>query len=268
MDDDFSLLESLLDGETEAAVACAHAERHLERGMLVCVACGSSERLSDGQTYTSHKMYKRVSKNTNISSNLEQKGFDSRVIVISNQIYNVVINENSKRTGNRSSISCACVFQAFKMVGRPVDYAYIYTKFNIKKRSALKGLKIVNAEIAKRKTLDFHKAISTPITPENFIVSYMEELKASDAAISEVLAIYEGIQDYKELNMSRPQSIAAGVIFYWLKKRGMVDAMKIIEQEANLSQLTISKKAKLVAQKIEENLAAAQIGENVQEEKV
>lgn len=256
MTDDFDLLESILSTEpaTEETppTDCPHIAKTIDRGMIVCRHCGSSEKINDGQTYTSHKMYRRSTKNTNISSVLEQKGFDSRVIVISNQMYNIVIDENAKRTGNRNSIIAAIVFQAFKVLKRPVDYIHIYSKFDLKKRSALKGLKIVNAEIAKRKDLDIHTIVSSPILPENFILSYMEELKAPDASIKEVLRMYEKIQDCRELNMSRPQSIAAGVIYHYLRTQGLTEAMKIIEVKANLSALTINKKSKLVAQRLEQ----------------
>jgi len=252
--DDFDLLETLIDAPTPTSTAapCLHPNRQLSSNMLTCLACGFSEHTSDGQSYTSHKMYKRASKLTNISFILEQKGFDSRVIILANRIYNIVIDENTKRTGNRNSIIAACVFQAFKILGRPVDYTHIYSKFGIKKRSALKGLKIVNAEIAKRKTLDFHAVVSSPIIPENFILSYMEELKAPEESIKEVLRLYAEIEGCKELQASRPQSIAAGVMFYWLKEKGMMDALKIVEARAGLSTLTISKKGKLVAQRLEE----------------
>jgi transcription initiation factor TFIIIB Brf1 subunit/transcription initiation factor TFIIB len=251
--EDFLLLESLIKGEGDTiSVTCKHAVRTLERGMYICQECGAAERVQDGQTFTAHKMYKRPTRNTSITSNLEQKGFDSRIIVISNKIYNMVVDEQTKRTGNRNSIICACVFQAFKIFGHPVDYSHIYEKYGIKKRSALKGLKIVNAEIAKKKELDFHMIVSSPIVPEDFIVSYMEELKAPEESIKEVLCIYEMSQDQKELGMSRPQSIAAGVIHYWLRQRGKLDAIQTIVEKSNLSLVTIAKKSRLVAERVEQ----------------
>lgn len=251
--EDFDLLEKIISEVSSArADECEHLERRVDKGMQVCLKCGFSEKLNDGQTYTSHKMYKRSTKNNNISASLEQKGFDSRVIVTANKIYNIIIDENSKRTGNRSSIICACVFQAFKILEMPVDYTYVYTKYNIKKKSALKGLKIVNTEMAKRKNVDFHDVICAPIKAEHFIVSYMEELKASAESIAEVLVVYEKIKNHKELNMSRPQSIAAGVTLYWLKMQGMTDAIKIIEDKSKLSKITIFKKAKFVTTKLQE----------------
>lgn len=249
--EDFQLLENLLC-EENAAFTCTHARTVVDKNMYVCSDCGYSEKVKDGQTYVSHKVYKRSDKDYNITSSLSLKGFDSEVIATANKIYNCVVDDKTRRTGNKSSIICACVFQAFKIHNEPVDYSEIYEKYGIKRKSALKGLKIVNAEIAHRKDLSFHNVILTPIIPENFIVSYMEELKASEESIKEVLEIYKKIKVYEELDMSRPQSIAAGVIFYWLKKRGTLEAMKIIEDQAKLSQLTISKKAKIVSLKIEQ----------------
>ena len=257
--EDFDLLEKIIgDFELEDTSdvedsQCQHIENRIERGMQICTFCGFSAKVNDGQTYTSHKMYKRSYKTNNIANSLEQKGFDSRVIVMANKIYNIIVDKNSKRTGNRSSIICACIFQAFKILGMPVDYTYVYTKYNIKKKSALKGLKIVNTEMAKRKTLDIHDVICAPIRPEDFILSYMEEFKAPPESVEEVLRIYDQIKDSKEINMSRPQSIAAGVTLYWLKSKGMNDAIKIIEQKSRLSRITISKKAKVISLKIQDD---------------
>lgn len=253
--DDFDFLEQIIDSflkEDEQLDNCTHEEKKVDEGVYVCLNCGVSEKVNDGQTYTSHKMYKRSSKSTSISASIHQKGFDNDIVIVADKIYAAIIDENVKRTGNRSSIICACIFQALKYVGRPVDYSHIYTKFNIKKKSALKGLKFVNTEIAKKKTFEFYDVISSPVSPENFIVAYLKELSASDDAIKEVLAIHNSIKEDAEIGMSRPQSIAAGVIFYWLKKNGMPDAMKIIEQKAKLSQITISKKAKTIQSRLED----------------
>lgn len=252
--EDFDLLENLLQpaAASTAVAYCEHEHLVLDKNMYVCSQCGFSEKVKDGQTYVSHKVYKRGDKEHNISASLTLKGFDSEVISTANKIYNCVVDESVRRTGNKSSIICACVFQAFKIHGEPVDYVQIYEKYGIKRKSALKGLKIVNAEVARRKDLSFHEVILSPIVPENFISNYMTELKANEASLREVLTIYNRIKTYEELDMSRPQSIAAGVIFYWLKKRGTPEAMKIVEEQAKLSQLTISKKAKIVALKIEQ----------------
>lgn len=257
--EDFDLLEEIIDAflrEDGKADACQHAEKRIDEGVYVCLKCGFSEKVNDGQTYTSHKMYKRSSRSTSISVCIHQKGFDNDIVLVADKIYSAIIDENSKRTGNRSSIICACIFQALKFVGRPIDYAHVYSKFNIKKKSALKGLKFVNTEIAKKKTFEFYDVISSPVSPENFITAYLSELKAPEESVSEVIKIYEAIKEDAEIGMSRPQSIAAGVIFYWLKNKGMTDAMKIIEQKANLSQITISKKAKTVQSRIEEGECA------------
>lgn len=264
--EDFQLLDSLIDRlesvdsrqddsielKNSRSDECDHSERKMDKGMYVCLICGFSERISDGQTYTSHKMYKRANKTSTIAHVLEVLGFDREVIIIADQIYDVVVDENCKRTGNRKSMAAACTFEAFKFLERPVDYVHIYTKFDIKKRSALKGLKLVAAGIAKRKDLNFHQIISNPLTPKNFVLSYMNDLRASDDDINEVLCIYEKIKDSHELNMSRPQSIASGLIYYWARNRGLVDAMRMIEAKAGLSSLTISKKAKLVASRLAE----------------
>jgi transcription initiation factor TFIIIB Brf1 subunit/transcription initiation factor TFIIB len=250
--EDFQLLETLIQNNTEdVKESCVHENKKIDKNMYVCLDCGFSEKTSDGQTYTNHKMYKRLEKSNNITAHLEQKGFDTEIILITNKLYNIVVDENTKRTGNKSSIICACVFQAFKILAKPVDYSYIYEKYSIKKKSALKGLKIVNAEIAKQKNLDIRRQVSTPITTEHFIRSYMGELHASEKIMNEVVNIYLKIKTNSELNMSRPQSIAAGIIYYWLKKTGNNEAMKIIEEKSKLSQLTITKKARLVEEKID-----------------
>lgn len=254
--EDFDLLEQIIDsvicGE-EPTDLCEHKERKTDKGVYVCLDCGFSEKVNDGQTYTSHKMYKRSSRSTSISASIQQKGFDNDIVIIADKIYAAVINADAKRTGNKRSIVCACIFLALKFVGRPMDYSYVYTNFGIKKKSALKGLKIVNTAIAKKKDFEYYNVISSPVSPENFIMTYMNELSAPEESIAEVMIIYNLIKEDREIGMSRPQSIAAGVIFYWLKKNGMMDAMKIIEQKAKLSQITISKKAKTIQNRMEED---------------
>src|ERR1700722_5027782 len=110
--EDFELLESLIENTDSSNLSlCEHTDREFQNEMYICRICGFTERVNDGQTYSSHKMYKRATKTNSITQSLEQKGFDSKIIVIANKIYSIVVDENSKRTGNRSSIICACVFQ-------------------------------------------------------------------------------------------------------------------------------------------------------------
>jgi len=76
----------------------------------------------------------------------------------------------------------------------------------------------------------------------------MLKFEANDEMIEEVNALYKKINNRSsKLNRSRPQSVAAALTFYWICTKNRKITIKDFSKKVELSELTISKNAKEIA---------------------
>ena len=85
------------------------------------------------------------------------------------------------------------------------------------------------------------------VTPIHLITEIMDMFQTSIEQKKEVIDIHERVQKIKKLNKSRPQSISAGVIYYWIKLKDKKISLKHFSEKVNLSSLTIVNIAKQIA---------------------
>lgn len=70
----------------------------------------------------------------------------------------------------------------------------------------------------------------------------MDNFQSSDEQKKEVSEIYSRIKNKSsKLNRSRPQSVASGLVYYWIKKNGKDISLKQFIKKVGLSELTINK---------------------------
>ena len=70
----------------------------------------------------------------------------------------------------------------------------------------------------------------------------MEELKANETDIISLKKLYNDIDmNNSKLNRSRPQSVAAGLVYYWLLENNKKITLKTFSKITELSELTITK---------------------------
>ena len=139
------------------------------------------------------------------------------------------------------AIVFACIFHAYKLEGKPQSCEQLINIFNLDRKIGLKGLKHVN--------LNSKKQIKTTyITPQNLIREIMEKFDATEQQIDEVNILYSKIHNKSSiLNRSRPQSVASGLVRYYIMLKGKDISIKEFKQKVKLSELTIEKMAKEIS---------------------
>jgi transcription initiation factor TFIIIB Brf1 subunit/transcription initiation factor TFIIB len=218
---------------------CLHLDSVQDKNIIVCVSCGKCiQRL-----YNQHREWKsqqtRVhTDEKNIFKDVESIQFSEHVVQIANSLYIQVTHDKIYRGNARKGIISACVFHAFKIIGKPQIYKKIIKLFNINKKIGLKGLKFVSVNAPKNSVI-----FKTQITPLTYIEYYLEELHANERDLHCVKELYqrvEACQSHK-LNRSRPQSVASGIVYYWLLEENRKITLKTFAKIAELSELTIVK---------------------------
>jgi translation initiation factor 2B subunit (eIF-2B alpha/beta/delta family) len=76
----------------------------------------------------------------------------------------------------------------------------------------------------------------------------MDKFKATSVQKKEVTELYNKIKNKSsKINISRPQSISSGLIYFWISLKNIEISLKDFAKKVDLSELTISKIAKEIS---------------------
>ena len=243
--------------EDNQTISCEHTNVFTDKGVTVCTDCGveTDRKLSHDKEwrYYGPSDTKRVSdpnrvqlrktEERSIYKDVENLGFSESIVSKANKIYSQVTNGKIFRGNSRKAIVFACIFHAFKLSGNPLSHERLINIFKLNRKTGLKGLKYVNLYAPKDSSIR-----TTYITPINLVEEIMDQFNASDAQKAEVKELYSKIHNKSSrLNRSRPQSVAAGLTFYWICKKQKDLSLKDFTRKVTLSELTINKIAKEIA---------------------
>ncbi len=230
---------------------CQHLEIVEERGIKSCVHCGQEvgskvvygkEWRYYGNDDTKHssdptRCQARKCEEKTIYKDLENMGFSDKVIGLANDIYQQVTKDKIYRGNSRKGIIFACIFHAYKIMGKPQSCDSLQSVFKLDRKIILKGMKHVNLFAPKNSEVR-----TTYITPVEIVDEIMEKLNANTAQKAEVVALYNEVQNKSSvLNRSKPQSVAAGLVYYYITKNKKEVDIKNYTKLVNLSELTINK---------------------------
>jgi transcription initiation factor TFIIIB Brf1 subunit/transcription initiation factor TFIIB len=235
---------------------CKHVNIDSKNNLSVCVDCGieinrnivfNKEWRYYGASdtrYNSDPNRCQIRKTTerSIFKDVENLGFSDKIISVADNLYQDVTNGKVFRGNSRKAIVFACIFHAYKMEGKPQSCEQLINIFNLDRKIGLKGLKHVNLNSKK------HIVKRTYITPQNLIKEIMNKFEATNEQIEEVNQLYLRIHNKSSiLNRSRPQSVASGLVRYYILLKGKDISIKEFQQKVKLSELTIEKMAKEIS---------------------
>jgi len=115
--------------------------------------------------------------------------------------------------------------------------------FQLDRKVGLKGLKHVGLNAPKNS-----KIRNSHIKPQDLVREIMKKFDASHEQIEEVVDIYSKIHNKSsKLNRSRPQSVAAGLTYYYILLKQKNITLKDFTKRVKLSELTITNITKEIA---------------------
>jgi transcription initiation factor TFIIIB Brf1 subunit/transcription initiation factor TFIIB len=241
---------------------CEHLDSVQDKNIIVCVSCGKCiQRLYNQHREWKSQQTRAQTDEKNIFKDVESIQFSEHVVQIANSLYIQVTHDKIYRGNARKGIISACVFHAFKIIGKPQIYKKIIKLFNINKKIGLKGLKFVSVNAPKNSVI-----FKTQITPLTYIEYYLEELHANDRDLQCVKDLYQRVEARQshKLNRSRPQSVASGIVYYWLLEENRKITLKTFAKIAELSELTIVKIQKDIKEMLTASSPSTEITHTVQ----
>jgi transcription initiation factor TFIIIB Brf1 subunit/transcription initiation factor TFIIB len=236
---------------------CPHDNVISENGSMICEVCGKelekniyqdkewryygqsdSKRTSDP-----NRVHARKIDDKNIFKDVENMGFSDKITTLANDIYQEVTKGGILRGNSRKAVIFSAIFHSFKIHGKPQSHEKLIKMFELNKKSSLKGLKYVNLNASKNSLVH-----TTYITPVNLVEDIMEMFNASKEQKKEVFDLYEKIKNKSsDINRSRPQSIASGLVFFWVLHKNIDISLKDFAKKVNLSELTILKLSRSIS---------------------
>ena len=230
---------------------CKHCNLIEDNGIKLCLDCGQElnrnigfekEWRYYGSSDTRHnsdpsRCHLRKNDEKSIYKDVENMKFNEKIVSIANSLYEKITKGSIFRGNSRKSIVFACIFHAYKISGDPQSCDTLVKIFNLEKRVGLKGLKYVNLNAPP--DLDLKASY---IKPEDIIKEIMEKFAADESQHNEVISIYKQIKNKSSvINRSRPQSIASGIVRYYILKNKKEISMNDFKSKVGLSELTINR---------------------------
>jgi transcription initiation factor TFIIIB Brf1 subunit/transcription initiation factor TFIIB len=234
-------------GETE----CVHTNISNIDGCTVCMVCGLKidEALLDNETryygasdtrYTRDpsRHNQRKNEERSLYSDLEPLGFPNQVIESANTYYKVIIKDKIYRAGNRMSIVFACTYHAYADMQEPRVPSELAKKFKLDKKGVSNGLKTFARTFKNRakKYIDAMDLVPKLLSELNI------DSKKHKVCQDDIQTIYEFVQSKSlTFNSSNPQSIAAGLVYYYLRLNNVQITRSEFSKIVNLTDITFTK---------------------------
>lgn len=217
---------------------CLHTNLVFGHCNRICLSCG--EEVNDNVIKTHIDVTRcnvRRDSEKSIMNDIRYLNISSKVVQIANDLFIQMVNNNIRRGSARRSIIFACVFQAYKITGNPQNSNMLMDLFRINKKAAMKGMKYLNKHIPKTSEIRFVR-----ITPLDNIKNIIRKFESTADQENEIISIFTKIQEKSSvLNRSRPLSVAAGVVYFWIEKNKPTITLDDFVRKVNMSAITVKK---------------------------
>jgi transcription initiation factor TFIIIB Brf1 subunit/transcription initiation factor TFIIB len=169
---------------------------------------------------------------------VDKYGISPKIINIANDIYEKVTQNKIFRGKTRKGIIFACVYHAYSLQNTPQSCAHLIKIFEINQKIALKGLKFVNLNSEINSNIHNKDTITT----KHLIRETLKEFNATDEQIIEAYELYDKLENRSSLlNRSRPQSVASGIVQYYISRKNPEFSMDYFRKKVKLSELTLTR---------------------------
>jgi transcription initiation factor TFIIIB Brf1 subunit/transcription initiation factor TFIIB len=200
---------------------CKHESISSLDGIKICEDCGLQfdEFLTDNdqmynENWANGRCHIRKDVERSLYPDLENKGFPQLIIEKANEHYQKIIGNKIYRAKNRVSIVFACTYNAYIDYQEPQSVDELAKKFNLDKKGISNGLKIF-AHVFKNSREKKH---IKPLDLVPRILSNVGINENQNIYINDLKRLYEFIeQNSTTIRTSIPQSVAAGLVYYYLK---------------------------------------------------
>ena len=230
-----------------APVDCRHVHTGRSNGQTHCRDCGETivSFCKEDSTFfddSSTALPSERKAPKSIRKELDLVQLPDEIKDRADRIYAYKVGDNTYRANVRQEVKFSCIFDAYKEAGIIRDPNEIAQMLGIKRKGMSRGImRCSSLFTGKSNTTE-----QTPLTALNLIPDMLTRcgIQAEECHLEDMARIYLYAKDRSELlNRSKPQSIAAALIFYYISH--MVVDRKIpkneIAKNCGISVMTLNK---------------------------
>tara|TARA_Y100001980_G_C14556722_1_gene349649 strand:- start:13286 stop:14230 length:945 start_codon:yes stop_codon:yes gene_type:complete len=200
-----------------------------------------------GMPYKERSLYKVF---LEIQEICKKNNLPNIIINEAKSLYSIISKTKISRGSNRKGIIAACVYFACKECKVPRSANEIAEMFSIETTIMTKGVKKCQEIIFMNKKNKKRLTKSPSIQANDFIRRFCNKLDIEESQTEEIIDICNQCMEQNLISENTPPSIAAGCIFYYIKKSDNHEiSKKDISNICKISEVTINKCTK----KIESN---------------
>lgn len=197
-----------------------------------------------GMPYKERSLYKVF---LEIQEKCKKNNIPNIIINEAKSLYTIISKTKISRGSNRQGIIAACVYFACKECNVPRSSNEIAEIFIIKPTIMTKGVKKAQEIISMNKKNKQRLSKSSSIQAKDFIDRFCNKLEIDGESIKEIKLICEKCMKENIISENTPPSIAAGCIFYYIKKKSLEQiTKKQISEICKISEVTINKCTKKI----------------------
>ena len=233
---------------------CTHEHTNNDKDIITCIDCGEEIfqkilhekewKYSNTEIYNVGGVRKTIPDERSIDKDLEYLNFNEAVVVQANKFYREVTKGKIFRGNSRKGYVFACIFYSFKYLNDPQSYKKLIQMFGIDPKIGLQGVKSVRLALPKIDDLK-----NSYITPINLIDEITTQFNSTENQKEQIKKIYEIIRNKSpKLNRCRPQSIASGIVYYWILLNNKEITLADFAQKVSLGESTINKIVKEITE--------------------
>ena len=230
--------KTLEDELIEELEKCKHTETVKNNNIILCLQCGNQVTDLDDHASSiqdSSRIQHRKIPDKGITKDLEYYNFPTDVVHLADKFYNMVTNGDIKRSNLRKGIMFACVFYAYKELGKPQTPDHLREIFDITHKNVSKGLTYFCLGCPKR-NMDHY------ISAAHFIPQIFKQFDIKEEHIQQCLQLFQTVENKSSLlNRANPQSVSKGIVFYYLRKMNTDIDVSSYSKEVDLSEVTINR---------------------------
>jgi hypothetical protein len=244
----------------------------MDHGKIFCVRCGlqglADEPSMDVRTLLdTADMRSRRTDTRSIVNELLEMNFRRSVCEMANNIFLEITDGQTYRCKSRQALIWVCVFSALKSHGL-ADYQILQNQMKIRNKKMMQGLKRLafqkrkDSPSTKNKTK--HKNPQTATVQRGYSISatkiaktIMQKFNATEQHIGEVRVLLRAVSGQSAtLARSRPQSLAAAMVYSWIKVTKQNISMEEFRAQVELSPATIQRVSDKIASVLESVIIA------------
>lgn len=237
------------DSQCRVCINCGSSEPPvIKKHSKICSDCGHSEIIQEQtKSWSAQHQERRKNDSKDLFSDIAGKGFSDNIAQTANEIFVLIISGRTRRSASRLGIICGCIFDSYK-INAPLhqmalDYSIIYGRFNMGRKAALKGLKEVALCLAihHRESDVYMRLAYCNSGARAFISNYACGLTTQKDAAELICSLFNQLALVEHMGRARPQTVAAGLVYYWIKEENKPIALEALMQVSGLKKNTIEK---------------------------